>query len=428
MPSHPPLPRSLSHHFRLAAAILLFAFPSDGATWTVDVAADSLALGCNDLVVGDCSLRGAVQKANQSPGLDTIVFGFGITQIDLTIVGADEDDNQTGDIDVADDLTVDGGGVVTIDGSLLGDRAFDLVASPEDYVVALKDLRIAGAGAAPHGRGGEDLDGGAIRCTGAELLALFGVTLEGNGAAGRGGGLYVGGCDAVLQASTIEANTAIYGGGVSFWGNGTLTAPLSAVVGNHATNSGGGLDIGPTGPSVSLDNMTLSGNTAASHGSAILNWSPNLELDFVTIVAPSGVSAIAQINAGSVLQVGNSLVVGSCDSPAGPVLSLGGNLESPGDTCSLLPGTDLVNVGDARLLPLAVEGDSTPFHRPLPDSPAIDDPLGSITGCPANDQRFGPPRPLDGDHDGLAACDIGAIEGDLVFLDGFESGDTSQWN
>ena len=38
-------------------------------------------------------------------------------------------------------------------------------------------------------------------------------------------------------------------------------------------------------------------------------------------------------------------------------------------------------------------------------------------------------RPFDGDGDGTARCDIGAVESSVVqlFSDGFESGDTSRW-
>jgi len=52
-------------------------------------------------------------------------------------------------------------------------------------------------------------------------------------------------------------------------------------------------------------------------------------------------------------------------------------------------------------------GGPTETHALLPGSPAID--AGDNTACPATDQR-GWARPADGDGDGTAVCDIGAVE------------------
>lgn len=56
----------------------------------------------------------------------------------------------------------------------------------------------------------------------------------------------------------------------------------------------------------------------------------------------------------------------------------------------------------------------------LPGAPAID--CGNALDCLARDQRD-EPRPRDGDGDGLAACDRGAVEVSIerVLDDGFES-------
>ncbi len=75
--------------------------------------------------------------------------------------------------------------------------------------------------------------------------------------------------------------------------------------------------------------------------------------------------------------------------------------------------------------PLADNGGPTWTHALAPESPAVD--AGDPVDAGATDQR-GFARPVDGDFDGIAVADIGAVEfvGPL-FSDDFESGDTSVW-
>src|SRR5207248_424021 len=66
---------------------------------------------------GPGSLRDAILGANATPGADVITLPAGTYT--LTIAGADEDAGATGDLDITDDLTINGAGAATtiIDGS-----------------------------------------------------------------------------------------------------------------------------------------------------------------------------------------------------------------------------------------------------------------------------------------------------------------------
>ncbi|MBK8285613.1 MAG: hypothetical protein IPK97_12500 [Ahniella sp.] len=100
-----------------------------------------------------------------------------------------------------------------------------------------------------------------------------------------------------------------------------------------------------------------------------------------------------------------------------------------GAGCFLELGTSNVELDDPLLGNLVVDPASwSAFHQPDAASPLRDagNPLNvGITACLGTDQ-LNAERPTDGDGDGNARCDIGAIEaafvplGDNLFGDGFE--------
>ena len=118
------------------------------------------------------------------------------------------------------------------------------------------------------------------------------------------------------------------------------------------------------------------------------------------------------------LQLRNTIVANNTAqaSPncAGTIESLGYNLVFPGNDCGFAQPTDQVNQ-DPKLGPPQGNGDQTITHALGTGSKALDKgspaPPGSGgNACEANDER-GLPRTLDGDADGKAVCDIGAVEG-----------------
>jgi hypothetical protein len=163
-----------------------------------------------------------------------------------------------------------------------------------------------------------------------------------------------------------------------------LTLANSTVSGNSAF-AGGGIF---SGYNLTLTNSTVSDNTAMYRygGAGIFNNSITGIATFSnTIVAGNDPSTPTCFNAG--------------------VDSLGYNLTDD-DSCGFTAPSDLV-VADAMLGPLQDNGGPTETHDLLPGSPAID--AGDNASCPATDQR-GAARPFDGDGNGKAVCDIGAVE------------------
>lgn len=322
---------------------------------------------------GTCTLRAAVQEANAGgePAEVRVPAGTYV----LTIAGQDEDESATGDLDLATFVTVRGAGRATV------------VTSRVDRVVHV----VAGA-------------------TGTvERLTIRGGSIDGSG----GGVLNDG--DLTLTEVLVTANHAVGDGGGVFSGAGRLHVVRSTVARNTARNSGAGLTVaGPT----SIVQSTVSGNqvlesfgggTDRGGGIRALS-SARVDLAFSTLAENSSVLPGATIAAdeGAVVRLAATIVAGAgpgadCDRA---VRSGGGNLAA--DTSCHLKGRGDREGVDPDLGPLGYAGGPTPVHVPAAGSPAVDS-LVAGHPCPARDQR-GAPRPQDGDGDGVARCDRGAVE------------------
>ncbi|PWT94003.1 MAG: hypothetical protein C5B54_00840 [Acidobacteria bacterium] len=183
---------------------------------------------------------------------------------------------------------------------------------------------------------------------------------------------------------TFTDNAAARGAGI-YNEDATTTLGNATIAGNIAGDTGGALFNNNTG-TVTLTNSTLNNNTGYAGGGAIQSEGSTGLMN--TIVA-------------------NSFQGFSCAGGT-PNISLGHNLES-GDTCHFQAGYgDLVNA-DPLLLPLSNNGKKgyTQSFALAKGSPAID--KGSNNGCVSKDQRARK-RPIDGDGNGSAICDIGSFE------------------
>lgn len=236
------------------------------------------------------------------------------------------------------------------------------------------------------------------------------------GGVGYAGGLWNGATGEVrVLRSTLAHNHLVpfygylqsfcHGAGIASWG--TLDVEASTLRDNSIeasilaplTSRGGAI---ASQGVLSILDSTFSGNAIPGpvygvddSGGAIWTTGP-ASITHATFASNTD-PTIAVTGAGSVT-IANTLVAGTCDATA--VVGLGGNLESPGDTCQLDGASDQVGVADPGIGPLASYGGPTQTIALLAGSPAID--AGTAASCLPTDQR-GEPR-TDG-H-----CDTGAFE------------------
>jgi hypothetical protein len=228
------------------------------------------------------------------------------------------------------------------------------------------------------------------------------LTIERSTISGNTGSGLSNGADLAIENSTISSNS---NGGVT--NSGHLTIANSTISGNTSNSSGGGVSNSGT---LIIENSTISGNRA-NHGGGV----SNSEYCYFVCYPGSGI-----------LTLNNSLIAGNQAAVAPEIENLdivnanhfnlfgaNGNAGVSGFT----PGTtDIVpSVPLAQILgPLQNNGGPTQTHALVAGSPAID--AGDPNGCRysqgallQSDQR-GFPRDVDGNNDGTARCDIGAIE------------------
>ncbi len=283
-----------------------------------------------------------------------------------------------------------------------------------------------------HSHGGAIGNYGSLRITNSKFMS--------NTAKANGGGIDMGGTVAVTTSTFINNNTGLRGGGINTYG-GSLTVIGSSFISNTANLWGGGLandastsmvsgstfsdnfsawaggGLETSGPgSLTLINSTISANRAITDGGGIY-WYPGVSTGPISILNSTIAGNRAGVQGGNVyvggigiynsgINLKNTIVgSGSSNNCSGTLLSNGNNLEDT-NSCGLTSLSDQRNT-NPKLGPLQNNGGATWTHALLLGSPAVD--AGTNSGCPATDQR-GVARPVDGNGDGTAMCDIGAVE------------------
>jgi hypothetical protein len=232
----------------LAGIVALILLPAQAVladTYFVDMTADDAgATDCIDNVLGDCSLRGAVTKANLHAGPDRIVLPD--RTFTLTRLGV-EDDNKDGDLDIQA-----GGGNLRIEGegagvTIINGRASQGLVPGVDRVLHI------------------DPDG-----SGSILVEIVGVSIQYGYAETYAGGIYIDGngtvsvTNSAIMSNTVTLASTSGGGGGIFNDHATLFLRNTDVMSNTARGVTVGREV--AGGGILLEStavMTLTNSTVA---------------------------------------------------------------------------------------------------------------------------------------------------------------------
>jgi len=452
----------------LSIVVILFAAVAQARaeSFEVDTTADTQDANpgdglCADSVDGHCSLRAAIQESNALAGADRIELPAGVFA--LTIAGSGEDLAASGDLDITDDLTLEGSGVETsvIDGGAL-DRVFDIPSGTTVSAVKFQNLTVrngalVGTGLDAAGVGLHIAD--AVQVTLEDVVirdnratsAFGGIAIDSEGCiegshvrlldnrdtaengsrSAAAGAVYLHGENSclVLNDSEISGNTADWAGAIQS-DFGAITIRRSLIRDNEARFAGA-LLLNLAADTL-LENVTISGNRG-SDGAALNDGGSHFTLINCTVTdngPPDGITALVggidDVHGGFGLTfLSNTILSGNgpgfiADDCNAATSVGGGNIVGDSASCRFdAQPSDQLDV-DPELAPLADNGGFTWTH--LIGDAAID--RAQAGACPAIDQR-GLPRPVDGDGDGVTACDAGAVEmqpdvTDPIFADGFD--------
>ncbi len=416
----------------LPASTLFTGAPLDAATIAVD--GDAVIIADEGL----CSLREAIRNALADAQVDNTncEAGSGVDTIELgdteeyVLIDADPSNPRNGLPLITSTITINGNGsTIERAGECLLDGTRDTgefrIFEIQGANVTLRDLTLSGGCA--DGNGSSN-DGGAIFSDG-DLLRLTRVVIEDNQAFDYAGGLFSYG-QVLIEDSTFRRNFGGGGAGAIGQSSGELTILRSTISENTAGGDGGG-GIGTGGNTKAtrtvIRNSTISGNISTGLGGGGIGNIGDMRVDTCTITGNSATGLLGGggIGNGGILILNNSIMAGNGDggdcTNLGLLAAAGVNMDSDGSCAAEDADIQTVALNDLALEPLADNGGPTETHDLGFGSVAIDAVLDCIETS-GNDLDFdqrGFDRPQDGDGDGVARCDVGAVEAsEVIVVDG----------
>tara|TARA_R110002072_G_scaffold302710_2_gene487739 strand:- start:309223 stop:315027 length:5805 start_codon:yes stop_codon:yes gene_type:complete len=211
---------------------------------------------------GLTSLREAITAANSNAGADTIDFTGTFGAFEPIVLSL-------GELTITEGLTINGSTAFSLSVEVDGDdlsRVFNI-----DTTDAVTFIGVDVTG-------GAAVDGAGIFNNGSDLTYQFGM-ISNNNATGSGGGIFNAAGTVSIEQSNINDNTAVRaGGGIEDQSNdaNAITFTNGNLNGNSATGgvagpgNGGGLHVTGSG-NVTITNVSVTGNTAASEGGGLWN-------------------------------------------------------------------------------------------------------------------------------------------------------------
>lgn len=408
-----------------------------------------------------CTLRAAINEVNALAKFPTKTIKVPEGNYSLS----------QGRLKVLNSMTIKGDGVskTIIDGAgasgVMQIGKYDGSEAENDILVNLRDLTLQ------NGDTGISGAGGGLRIEEHTYVQMSGCQIRDNEAGLAGGGIANAGtlrmteCTVSGNKTSAAGFAASGGGGIASFSTGNVKLTRSTVSGNEAPWGGGISNDGK----FDLLSSTVSGNKARGGGGGILNDDGYLNISFSTITLneanadkdyfdeqatgggirnnPSNVATQGHINMANTILANNKDNRSYISTYSGTTTpyphgspdcysvtpyrftSLRGNLvgilTSNCDLRDTLYGAppNFMQYGtysnegkdplNPKLGPLTDNGGPTKTHKPYWNSPAVDKGAGvtssPLSDCPDKDQR-GLPRPVDGDSNGTAKCDVGAVE------------------
>lgn len=359
--------------FSLLGSSLGFVPRVEAASLTVTTLEDELNED------GDCSLREAIVAANTDTATDACPAGNGADTIELgagtyefTLTGSDENAAATGDLDITDDLTIQGQDAETtiIDANWI-DRVIDIRGA---ITVIFSNITIDkgsafGSGGGVFNQNGNltfdhviissseaSIGGGIFNASGSLSIQNSEITSN-SGGGGDVAGLFNGG-NAVIENSRFSGNTAFGGGAIE--NSGILTIHNTDITSNGSAFDYGGI-LNRRSAEITISNSIINENGGGS-GGGILNEGTVIISD--TVIqdneAGGGASGFKDAIGGGIYNLGTMTVYGSTVS--------GNRLVAEDPNTGVLFGAGIANYSNLNLINSTVSGN------------IADDQFGGTTG------------------------------------------------